>query len=206
MKKPVIVGITGASGAIYGARIIGRLLETGIQAHLILSDNGKKLVEHELGFVPDVENIIEYCSKTLKTPLSKKLITILDNDDLSSSPASGNSSYDIMMVVPCSMNTLSSIANGRASSLIERAADVFLKERRKLILVPRETPLSIIHLRNMLTVTEAGGIVLPAMPAYYFKPFKIEELADFIAAKIFNISGIPAGFIKLWNETESGER
>lgn len=202
MKKPVIVAITGASGAIYGARLIGRLIEDGIETHLIISQNGKKLVNHELGFDPTLENIIEYTSQSLNITADRSLLTILNNEDLSSAAASGNSNYGIMVVVPCSMNTLSSVATGRAANLIERTASVMLKEKRKLILVPRETPLSVIHMKNMLSVSEAGGTILPAMPAYYFKPAKIEDLADFIISKIFHILGFQSPNVKFWQGSE----
>jgi 4-hydroxy-3-polyprenylbenzoate decarboxylase len=200
MNNPIIVAISGASGSLYGMRLMGRLIEAGINVHLIVTENGQKVVQHELGFNIDYKNCASYISDSIGIRIEEENLSIFDNKNLFAPPASGSASYDTMVIIPCSMNTLSSVATGRASNLIERAADVFLKERRRLILVPRETPLSAIHLENMLKISNAGGIILPAMPAFYFKPDKIEDLADFIASKVFNIIGISSGFIKHWTD------
>lgn len=201
-KKPIIIAVTGASGALYAIRLIGRLIESELNVHLIFSDHGRELFEYELEFAPDIEKCNAYLSKTMNITGTLKYLTIFKNNDLSAPPASGNSSYGTMIVIPCSMNTLSSVSCGRASNLIERAADVMLKEKKRLILVPRETPLSAIQLKNMLNVTEAGGMILPAMPAFYFKPSTLDDIADFIAAKIFNAAGIDASFVKKWTGKE----
>jgi 4-hydroxy-3-polyprenylbenzoate decarboxylase len=200
MKNQIITAITGASGAIYGARFAGRLIEAGRDVLLIVTENGQKVVQHELGFKIDYKNFAEYISSTMNIRITPENLSIVRNDNLFAPPASGTSLYDAMVIIPCTMNTLSSIAAGRASNLLERAADVFLKERRRLILVPRETPLSTIHLENMLRASNAGAVILPAMPAFYFKPDKIEDLADFIASKIFNIIGVFSGFVKSWTD------
>jgi len=200
MTNPIIVAITGASGSIYGVRFIGRLIEAGINVHIIVTEKGQKVVRHELGFDIDYKNCARHISDSMGVRIKTENLSIFDNKDLFAPPASGSALYEVMVIIPCSMNTLSSVAAGRASNLIERAADVFLKERRRLILVPRETPLSAIHLENMLRVSNAGGIILPAMPAFYFKPVRIEDLADFIASKVFNIIGISSDFVKHWTD------
>jgi 4-hydroxy-3-polyprenylbenzoate decarboxylase len=200
MTNTIIVAITGASGSIYGVRFIGRLIEAGRNVHLIVTENGQKVVQHELGFDIDYKNCARHISESMGVRIKTENLSIFNNKDLFAPPASGSALYEEMVIIPCSMNTLSSVATGRASNLIERAADVFLKERRRLILVPRETPLSAIHLENMLRVSNAGGIILPAMPAFYFKPDRIKDLADFIVSKVFNIIGISSGFVKRWTD------
>lgn len=204
IESPIIVGVTGASGSIYAARLIGRFAEAGKHIHVIFSENGLKVFRHELGFEFNPETLEKYLASTMSGKVGLENMTVFGNDDLFAPPASGTSPYETMVIVPCSMNTLSSVASGRASNLIERSADVFLKERRRLILVPRETPLSTIHIENMLRVSNAGGIVLPAAPAFYFKPESIEDIADFVVSKIFNIIGISSGFIKRWSD-ETGK-
>ncbi|MDY6912266.1 MAG: flavin prenyltransferase UbiX [Chloroflexota bacterium] len=187
----IIVAITGASGSVYAVRLLKILLEQPREVHLIVSEWGERVTEHELGY--DVNRLEEFV-----VGQKAKLIRH-DNDDLFAAPASGSFEHDGMVIVPCSMRTLGSVASGIAASLIERAADVCLKERRPLILVPRETPLSAIHIQNMLRVTEAGAIVLPPSPAFYTQPQSVDDLIDFIVSRILNQLGIEHNLTGEWN-------
>ncbi|MFW9907502.1 MAG: UbiX family flavin prenyltransferase [Candidatus Thorarchaeota archaeon] len=164
MKKRILVCLTGASGATYGVRVIDALKELGHEIHLILSKWGAKTLEFETGMD----------SKTLM----EKADFAYDENDLAAGPASGSFHLDSMIIAPCSMKTLAGIAHGYADNLIARAADCSLKEKRPLVLLVRETPMNLIHIRNMAQVTEAGAIVFPASPAFWHKPKTIEELVD----------------------------
>jgi flavin prenyltransferase len=174
--KKVIVAVTGASGAIYARQILDKLLNLGDQVEevaLIVSSNGKKVWEYEL----DNADYIQY-------PVNK-----FENDDFFSPCASGSSNYSAMVVIPCSMGTLGRISNGISDNLICRSADVMLKERRTLIVVPRESPLSLVHLRNMKLFAQAGGIICPANPSFYFKPGSIEELISTFTDRVLQLAG-----------------
>ncbi len=177
MKKRVLVCLTGASGAIYGVRLIRALKSNDHEVHLIVSKWGEETLKYETGI--DVQN------------LKKETDFNYDEHNLSAGPASGTFPIDSMVVIPCSMKTLAGIAQGYADNLIARAADCTLKERRTLILVPRESPLNLIQIRNMATVTEAGGIVIPASPAFWAKPKTIEELVDSVVERVLSHLGIP---------------
>lgn len=170
LKKRVLVCLTGASGTIYGVRVIRALKAEGHEVHLIVTKWGEKTLEHEM----------EMNSETL----SKDADCVYDNDDLSAGPASGSFHLDAMVIVPCSMKTLAGIAHGYTDNLVVRAADCSLKERRRLVLVPRETPLNLIHIKNMELVTQAGAIVIPANPAFWHKPKTIEDLVDSIIDRV----------------------
>ena len=161
---PVVLAITGASGAPYAVRLLGVLSANRIPVWLIVSSHGWRLLQQECG-IGD---------------------TVFPDEDRGSKPASGSQRTAGMVVCPCSMGTVSAIAQGSSRSLVERAADVTLKERRKLILVPRETPLSLIHLRNLVQVTEAGAVVIPAAPGFYHRPREIAELVDFIVQRMLD--------------------
>jgi 4-hydroxy-3-polyprenylbenzoate decarboxylase len=169
-RKRVFVGITGASGAIYGVKLIRALKEAGHEVHLVISRWGEETLSHE--------------TKETKASLKEQVDKIYDEQNLAAGPASGSFPLDAVIIVPCSMKTLAGIAHGYADNLIARAADCALKERRKLILVPRETPLNLIHIRNMERVTEAGAIIIPASPAFWHKPKTIDELVDSIVDRI----------------------
>jgi len=177
MKKKIVVAITGASGAIYADLLLKKLNQLSAQVQevaIVMSDNAKDVWRFEL----DNENYNEYTYK------------FYAKNDFMAPFASGSAKFDTMVVVPCSMGTLGRIAGGISDDLISRAADVILKERRKLILVARDTPLNLIHIRNMATVTEAGGIICPAIPSYYSKPQTIEELAMTVVNRVIDLIGL----------------
>ncbi len=175
----VLLAITGASGVIYGLRLLEVLKEKSVEVECIVSDAAKKIIKHEIG----AQKILRGCysEKDIEAPFS-----------------SGSFSLDAMVVAPCSMKTLSAIASGFSHNLITRSTDVAIKEKKKLILVPRETPLSAIHLENMLKLARLGVIILPAMPGFYHKPRKIEDLVDFIVGKILDSLGIENELYKRW--------
>lgn len=173
----VVVAVTAASGAIYARQLLEQLIgcEDVERIALIYSANAEAVVETEGVALPESEKI-----------------TLYRNDDLFASPASGSASWDAMVIVPSSVGTVGRIASGVSQSLIERAADVMLKERRRLIVVVRETPLSLIHLRNMTTLTEAGAVILPAAPSFYSRPESIEALCLTVTERIVALLGISA--------------
>ncbi len=176
---PVIFAITGASGAPYGVRLLDVLARNRVATELIISSHGWRLLETESGINSDAE-------LKERTGRDWSSITVYPDDDRGARPASGSHRTRGMVICPCSMGTVAAIAGGTSRSLVERAADVTLKERRKLILVPRETPLSLIHLRNLVSVTEAGAIVIPAAPGFYHRPTTIDELVDFVVQRILD--------------------
>ncbi|MDQ6689755.1 MAG: UbiX family flavin prenyltransferase [Gemmatimonadota bacterium] len=190
---PIVVGITGASGAPYAVRLLQQLAAAHRPVSLIVSRYGMRLLETELG----IESM-----DALRRAVGKdgwdSCVATFRNDDRGAPPASGSSVTAGMIVCPCSMGTLSAISVGASRSLIERAADVTLKERRKLILVPRETPLSAIHLANMLRLTRAGAVVMPAAPGFYHRPKEISELVDFVVARMLDQLGVEQNLVKRW--------
>ena len=199
MKSPeYAVAITGASGVIYGVRLVRFLLEKKIAHYLTLSESAAAVLKEELDL--DLgersqwkQRLIQYLGKG-----SDQWVCYLDEKDLTAPISSGSHSIKAMAIVPCSMSTLSGIACGSSSNLIERAGDVSLKERRKLILVPRETPLSAVHLENMLKLARLGAHIVPAAPAYYHRPKRIEDMVDFIAGRVLDLLGIKHDLFKRW--------
>jgi 4-hydroxy-3-polyprenylbenzoate decarboxylase len=179
----VVVGLTGASGSIYGLRLLANLKKSGVEVIIIASKTGLDILRMETGM--EKQGLSAYG-------------LLLDNEDLMAPTASGSYPFDAMVVAPCSMKTLACIANGIASSLIARTADVALKERRKLVLVARETPLSLIDIKNMERVTLAGGVVLPACPGFYHSPKTIEELVDHVVGKVLDQIGVAHKLFKRW--------
>ncbi|HBX51727.1 MAG: 3-octaprenyl-4-hydroxybenzoate carboxy-lyase [Bacteroidetes bacterium RIFOXYA12_FULL_35_11] len=177
-KQKIILAITGASGSIYGKILLETLTTLSSQVEKI-----------ELVFSEQAEKVWEYELES-KFSNSSDLISIYKHDDFYAPFASGSSKYDTMIICPCSMGTLGRIASGISNDLITRAADVMLKERRRLILVTRESPLSLIHINNMKTITEAGGIIFPASPSFYSKPDTIEALVKTITDRVLAMSGI----------------
>jgi 4-hydroxy-3-polyprenylbenzoate decarboxylase len=191
---PIVVGITGASGAPYAVRLLQKLVAAHRPISLIVSKYGMRLLETEVG-IASTDALREAVGKTGWD----SCVESYSNDDRGAPPASGSSLTAGMIVCPCSMGTLSAIAVGASRSLIERAADVTLKERRKLILVPRETPLSAIHLENMLRLARAGAIVMPAAPGFYHRPKEIGQLVDFMVARMLDQLGVEQTLVKRWD-------
>ena len=194
----VAIAITGASGAVYATRTVAALLERGLHVELVVSDYGRRLLHDELGEAASVNRLREYLVDTYGDVASRGTFTLLSNKDLGASIASGSHDCQAMVIVPCSMKTLAGVALGLSRSLIERAADVMLKEHRPLVLVPRETPMSLPQLRNMVLCAEAGAMILPAMPAFYQKPKTLEDLADFMAGKILSALGFDQTLYPKW--------
>lgn len=192
------IAITGASGAPYALRLLQVLLQKGHDIYLTISGDGIKILGEETGvFLKGSENDIQYAFER-QFDVKEGQLRYFDEDTMYAPIASGSTRVDAMVVVPCSMKALSSIANGFASNLIERAADVTIKERRKLILVPRETPLSAIHLRNMLALAELGCHIIPAMPAFYHHPKGLPDLVDFMVGRILDTLGIENDLAPRW--------
>lgn len=190
--KKIAVGICGASGMTYARRLMEVLAESGASVYASASSAAKPIFKSEL----DIE------FQDFANALSQKFpsVKFFDDFDFSAPIASGSFYFDAMAICPCSMKTLSRIATATGDNLICRAADVALKERRKLVLVARETPLSLIHLRNMVSVTEAGAVVLPACPAFYFKENTVKELVDFVVARTLSAMGIKQNLTAQWGE------
>ena len=182
----ILVGITGSSGVIYGIRLVEVLSKFEHEVYLIISGNAEKVIEKESEI--EMEKIKEYAR------------AIYDNNDFYSPPASGSFAIDAMVIIPCSLKTLSAIANGYADTLISRAAICCLKEGRKTILVIRETPLDLSSLLNMIKARMSGGIILPASPAFYHKPKKVMDLVDFIVGKVLDQLGIKHSLFRRWGE------
>ena len=190
-RLPVILAITGASGAPYGVRLLEMLALHNVPTWLLVSSHGWRLLTEECGIKDDRE---------LKkaTGGDWTSVRVFDDNDRGGEPASGSARTAGMVICPCSMGTVAAIAHGTSRSLIERAADVVLKERRPLILVPRETPLSLVHLRNLTTVTEAGATVLPAAPGFYHQPEKVSDLVDFVVQRIVDHLGLEIRLVERW--------
>lgn len=191
---PLVMAITGGSGAPYALKLLDALVTAKRSIWLIVSAHGLRLLSTET----DVGSVDALRSRV--GPKSwDQLVTVFDDDDRGASPASGSARSSGMVVCPCSMGTLSAIAAGSSRSLIERAADVALKERRKLVLVPRETPLSAIHLQNMLRVTRAGAVVLPAAPGFYHRPTSIDDLVAFVVARVLDQLEVEHDLARRWS-------
>lgn len=183
----LVVGITGASGAIYGKCLLEVLRNKKVETHLVISKAAEKVIAHEL--------------EIAKRDLEKIATHAYEVDDLGAPIVSGSFKTDGMVVIPCSMKTLAGILHGYSDNLILRAADVTLKEKRKLVLVPRETPLNIVHLRNMLELAKQGVVILPAMPAYYHKPKDINSLVDYVVGKVLDILEIEHTLYERWHRS-----
>jgi len=184
--KRIIVAISGASGAVYGVRLLQKLRELGqVQTHLVVSGAGWLNIEQELGMPRgEVEALADM---------------VYPVQDVGASLASGSFRCDGMVIAPCSMRTLAAVALGLSDNLITRAADVMLKERRRLILMARETPLNLAHLRNMTSVTEMGGIVFPPVPGFYHRPQTIEEMVGHSVSRVLDLLGLPQADAARWN-------
>ena len=197
-----IVGISGASGAPYVRSVLRTLARSDHELDLVVTSSGAKVLEVEEGvkFSGDIDSDVTELSRWLEYDMSNRDgFQWHHSNNVAADIASGSCHVDGMVVVPCSGGTLARIANGMSQSLLERAADVTLKERRRLILVPRETPLSLVHLRNMTAVTKAGAIVLPASPGFYHNPKSINDLVDMISGRILYHLGLESDLLQVWN-------
>lgn len=201
--RRIAVAVTGASGAIYAVRTIAALLAEGCELEIVFSDYGRRLLLEELGQDAKVERLLDLLVERYGDDVRRGAFVVHNNKDLGATLASGSHRCDSMVIVPCTMKTLAGVAHGLSHSLIERAADVMLKEKRRLVLVPRETPLSLPDLRNMVLCAEAGAMILPAMPAFYQMPKTIDDLADFLAGKIMNALGFDQQLFPPWRGTVS---
>lgn len=223
-----VLAITGASGSIYAVRLLEVLIASGCDVHLSISPSAVIVFRQELGLAVDVDDFelsqlfpagqdfsadsklasivhspgssAVFSSVFTENDLSRGVVTYHHHQDFTAGIASGSFKTDGMVICPCSMGTLASLANGQSSNLIHRAADVHLKERRKLIVVPRETPLGSIALDNMKRLSDAGGVILPAMPGFYHNPVTIHDLVDFIVGRICDQLGIAIDMINRWGE------
>jgi flavin prenyltransferase len=194
----MVIGITGASGAVYAVRTIAALLEQGMRLEIVASDFGRRLLRDELGDAAAIERLADYLASRYGAGVKAGSFVVHSNRDLGATIASGSHAARGMAIVPCSMKTLAGVAHGLSRNLIERAADVMLKECRPLVIVPRETPMSLPQLRNMVLCAEAGAVVLPAMPAFYQMPKTLDDLADFMAGKILSALGLEHSLYPAW--------
>jgi 4-hydroxy-3-polyprenylbenzoate decarboxylase len=181
----IVVAATGASGALYLQRLLSKIDATAHEVHLILSPFARQVIHEELGELSVPDGVRQHGDKSMNVPF-----------------VSGSAFFDAMVIVPCSMGTLGRIAAGTSETTILRAADVFLKERRKLILVPRETPWNLIHARNVVTLLEAGAMVMPASPGFYSRPRTVEEVADTVVHRILDHLGLPVPDAFRWGAGE----
>jgi len=200
MKHPVVLAITGASGAIYGQRLLEILLKSEIDVHLTISDSARVVAKHELGLEIDIDNFeVEQLMPGFKANGGDDSRLVYHHyKDFMTPIASGSFKTRGMIVCPCSGGTLSGIATAASRNLIQRAADVHLKERRPLVLVPREAPLSLIQIDNMRTTCAAGATILPASPGFYHEAKTIDDLVDFIVARVLDSLGVECDLVKRW--------
>lgn len=197
-EKKIVIGICGASGAIYGIRLIKALSQLPVTVYLMISKAGRAVMAHETGFKhASMESFLAESGVQIHEYAQ---IHEFDPDDFFAPLASGSFKHHGMVIAPCSMNTLAAVASGVTGNLIHRAADVCLKEKRPLILVPRETPLTRIHLKNMIRLSDAGAIILPAMPGFYQQPKSIEDLVDCLVSRILDHLGIDHDLSKRWGD------
>lgn len=189
MKK-IIACITGASGSVYFLRLMSCLAQQEAEVHIIASEQGEKVFAYETG--------LDFKEQVKRWSTGKATVLLEDNSNLFSSVASGSYRCDAMVILPCSMSTAAEIATGVTKTLLTRAADVMIKEQRKLVLVPRETPLSAIHLKNLYELSKLGVTILPAMPGFYNQPKSIEDIIDFIAGKAMDCMGLENCLYQRW--------
>ena len=198
MANRIVVGISGASGAGYARRVIQLLVESGVELHLVVSPLGQRLLHDELG--------MEGIDLTALAGRQEHGISLHHYRDVGAPIASGSFAHDGMVIVPCSNNTLAAVAHGLSENLLHRAANVALKERRKLILAHRETPLSLVEIRNMEQATLAGAIIAPTNPGFYMLPGRIEDLIDFMAGKLLDLLGIEHSLNTRWTQSPANFR
>lgn len=197
-ERRILIGVTGASGAIYAQRLTEVLLPLVPRIYLIATKAGRQVINFELEACDDRFSLVRAMQGRL-SPQEGKVIRVLNNEDLFAPVASGSSAPDSMVLAPCSMGTLARISHGTSSNLLGRAADVMLKQKRQLIVVPRESPLNTIHLKNLLTLSEMGVDIVPPAPGFYQKPESIEDLVDFVVGKILETLKIDHTLYERWN-------
>jgi len=190
---PIVVAITGASGAPYAVRLVESLVTAGRRVWLIVSGHGYRLLQTEVGITGADE-----LRERVGAEGWDRCVTLYDDTDRGAAPASGSTRSDGMVICPCSMGTIAAVSQGTSRSLVERAADVALKERRRLIVVPRETPYSEVHLENMLRLTRAGAVVMPASPGFYHQPAGIPDLVDFVVARVLDHLDVDHSLVRRW--------
>ncbi|HAE01085.1 MAG TPA: hypothetical protein DCL95_11155 [Rhodospirillaceae bacterium] len=189
VQRKLIVGISGASGVVYGIRLLQALRVAGVETHLILSKAAEMTLAYETDLKPRDVRALADVSYAI--------------GDVGAPCASGSFPSDGMVIAPCSMKTLAEIATGVTANLLSRAADVALKERRRLVLMARETPLTLVHLRNMTTVTEMGGIIAPPVPAFYAKPDSLDDMIDHSVGRVMDLFGIQSDLVRRWKTEET---
>lgn len=203
-RRRWVVGITGASGAIYGIRLIEELLKMQYEVHLVITEAGWRVLKEELGW--EASKRTAALERRFGEWLKDGSLVFYPNADIGASIASGSFRVQGMLIMPCSMGTLASIAHGISDDLMTRAADVMLKEGRKLLLVPRETPLHAIHLENMLTLARLGVTIVPAMPAFYYKPQSMDEMIDFLVGKVLDNIDVDHDLYRRWGDEQHDSR
>ena len=203
----VFLGVTGASGAVYAGHALRALTDAGCEVGLCVSGSGAHVISHEIleaGTRPPDDPALVVNAFVERFATGRGSVTVLGLNDLTAPFASGSSLAPAALIAPCSGATLACIAHGTARNLIHRCADVMLKERRRLVVMPRETPLSLIHLENMAALTRAGAIVMPAMPGFYNLPRSVDQLVDFMVAKALDHLGVPHDLLARWGEAPAG--
>ncbi|MGU3470305.1 UbiX family flavin prenyltransferase [Paenibacillus sp. D51F] len=199
-----VVGITGASGAVYGVRLVEELLRARVQVQLVVTDSGWRVLKEELGW--NASKRAEALELAFGDALSEGRLRLYPNGDIGANIASGSYRVQGMAIVPCSMGTLSAVAHGSSDNLMTRAADVMMKEGRKLILMPRETPMHAVHLENMLKLSRMGVSIVPAMPAFYYGPRTMEDLVDFLVGKLMDVMGLEHDLFRRWGDDDNGSQ
>src|SRR3954463_3274400 len=197
-RRAIAIAVTGASGAVYATRTVAALLERGVHVELIVSDYGRRLLGEELGEQAPIDRLMPFLTEKYGAAVNAGTITVHSNRDLGATIASGSHGCSGMAIVPCSMKTLAAVAPGLSRSRVERAADVMLKEQRRLVIVPRETPMSLPQLKNMVLCAEAGAMILPGMPALNQQPKTLADLAAFMAGKILSALGFEHELYPAW--------
>lgn len=199
--REFIVALTGASGSVYGLRLISELLRSGERVNLVMTAAGRQVLQHETGIEWSEE--IKVQRHQVQEHFTSIAVDCVAIDDFWTGAASGSAAADAMIVIPCSMGTVGRIAAGLSSNLLERAADVMLKENRTLVIVPRETPFNTIHLQNLLRLSQAGAVILPAMPGFYHKPESMADLVDFVVGKVLDQLKVKHSLFERWGEDRS---
>jgi 4-hydroxy-3-polyprenylbenzoate decarboxylase len=197
--RAVMVGLCGGSGAAYGLRLVAALLDAEVRVHVAATKAALRVLRYEVGIVLD--ELAPDLASLWPTAAPGRL-HVHDLAAVEAAPSSGSAGVDAVVLCPCSMGTLARVAHGFSSNLIERAADAAIKEGRTLVVVPRETPLSVVHLRNLLTLAEAGAVVLPAMPGFYHRPKTVDDLVEFVVGKILDRLRVPSDRIRRWRTPE----